>query len=200
MEEELRGKRSWVTSHGWLLLWDPATLATFLWNPRAAAFGGSNNKIALQAWASPPEAGTGCALIRRSHGPRWLHGGGPRVVGRHGPVWYVPGLAACGGKFYCDVSSDEYGVLEFSPEPALTTMKMAKLVEIICYSKPFAYTLDLDGEVHTVSIFFSDTEAGAIIDVAVYRMDLAGKRSVRVESIGDRAILAGGSKCRFAGW
>jgi hypothetical protein len=233
MEEELRGKRSWVTSHGWLLLWDPATLATFLWDPRAAAFDGSSNKIALQAWASPPESGTGCALSGDPTDPDgftvvvlessddtalwYCHAGGtPSPWARHEydiggtrVPWdetffakrYVPGLAACRGKFYCDVSSDEYGVLEFSPEPALTTVKMAKPVEITvppgqCYSKPFAYTLDLDGEVHTVWIFFSD----AVIDVAVYRMDLAGKRSVRVESIGDRAILAGGSKCCFAGW
>jgi hypothetical protein len=61
-EKELRGKRSWVTSHGWLLVWDPATLATILWDPRAAASEGSERKIALQAWASPPPAGTGCAL------------------------------------------------------------------------------------------------------------------------------------------
>jgi hypothetical protein len=47
MEEELRGKRSWVTSHGWLLVWDPETLTTFLWDPREAASEGSEHKIAL---------------------------------------------------------------------------------------------------------------------------------------------------------
>jgi hypothetical protein len=59
--------------------------------------------------------------------------------------------------------------------------------------------VDLDGEVHTAWIFTDAEAAGAVIGVAVYRMDLAGKRSVRVESIGDRAILAGGSNCCFAG-
>ncbi|KAF7041760.1 hypothetical protein CFC21_051512 [Triticum aestivum] len=90
MEEVLRGKRSWVTSRGWLLLWDPATLATILWNPRAAASDGSRGKCL-------------------------------------GP-------------------------------------------------------------------------SGAIVDIAVYRVDLAGKRFIRVGSIGDRAILAGGSSYAFAGW
>jgi hypothetical protein len=62
MEEELRGKRSWGTSQGWLLVWDPATLATIPWDPRAAAYKGSEQKIVLQVWASPPAAGTGSAL------------------------------------------------------------------------------------------------------------------------------------------
>ncbi|CAM0879808.1 unnamed protein product [Alopecurus aequalis] len=240
--EELRGKRSWVTSHGWLLLWDPATLATFLWDPRAAAFEGDNKKIALHAWASPPEAGTGCALSGDPTDPDgftvvvlessassddtalwYCHAGGTlsspwaRHVYDIGGTWvpwdkdffakhYVPGFGACRGKFYCNLSKDKYGVLEFSPEPALTTVKMKEAVEIIvppgqCYSTPFSYTLDLDGEVHTAWVFFSDSEAGgAVLDIAVYRMDLAAKRPVRVENIGDRAILAGGSDCYFAGW
>jgi hypothetical protein len=239
MEEELRGKRSWVTSHGWLLVWDPATLATFLWDPRAAAFEGSEHKIALQAWASPLAAGTGCALSGEPTDPEgftvvvlessaddtalwYCHAGGtsspPTPWARYeydlGGTWvpwdktffakrYLPDLAACRGKFYCAVSSEEYGVLEFSPEPALTTVKTTEPVEVIvtpgqCYSNPFAYTVDLDGEVHTVWIF-SDAKTGAVIGVAIYRMDLAGKRSFRVESIGDRAILAGGSNCCFAG-
>uniref|UniRef100_A0A0E0L7G3 Uncharacterized protein n=1 Tax=Oryza punctata TaxID=4537 RepID=A0A0E0L7G3_ORYPU len=46
-DELLRTKRSWVTSHGssWVLTWDPATLATFLWKPHAAA--GEITNVAL---------------------------------------------------------------------------------------------------------------------------------------------------------
>jgi hypothetical protein len=68
-------------------------------------------------------------------------------------------------------------VLEFSPEPALTTVETTEPVEVVVppgqrYSTPFAYTVDLDGEVHMAWIFTDTSEAGAVIGVAVYRMDL----------------------------
>ncbi|XBH57138.1 hypothetical protein VPH35_078806 [Triticum aestivum] len=47
---------------------------------------------------------------------------------------------------------------------------------------------------------FTSAQTGAIADIAVYRVDLAGKRFIKVDSIGDRAILAGGSSYAFAGW
>ncbi|CAM0912613.1 unnamed protein product [Alopecurus aequalis] len=238
IEAELRGKRSWATSHGWLLVWDPATLATFLWNPwDATSEGNNNNMIALQAWASPPAAGTGCALsgeptsgctvvVLESSDDTALwycHAalGTSSPWARHeydiGGTWvpwdtnvfakrYVPGFAACRGKFYCDVSSDEYGVLDFSPEPALTIVKMTEPVEIAVppgdFAQPFTYTLDIDGELHTVCITFSgaDAKCEAVVDAAVYRIDVAGRRCVRVDSIGEQTILARGSKCYFAGW
>ena len=117
---------------------------------------------------------------------------------------FVSGLAACGGKFYWSVRAAEYGVLEFSPEPTLTTMMMKEAIEVIVppgeeYAQAFAYSLDLDGEVHMVWIFTS-AQTGAIVDIAVYMVDLEGKRFIRVDSIGDRAILAGGLSYAFAGW
>uniref|UniRef100_N1QX72 KIB1-4 beta-propeller domain-containing protein n=1 Tax=Aegilops tauschii TaxID=37682 RepID=N1QX72_AEGTA len=239
MEEALRGKRSWVTSRGWLLIWDPATLATFLWDPRAA------NKIALPQWASPPAAGTDCALSGDPTGPAdcftlvvlepfesesddtalwYCHAGGtspPSPWTRHvydlggswlsapwGKFWtkrFVSSLTACRGKFYWPASADKYGVLEFSPEASLTTLPMAKTGDVTvppgaAYARAFKYSLDLNGEVHVAWIFFTGHEAEAVVNIGIYRVDLAGKRFVRVDSIGDRAILAGGSSWPFAGW
>ncbi|CAL5050684.1 unnamed protein product [Urochloa decumbens] len=51
--EELRGKRrSWPTSHGWVLTWDPDTTATFLW--KWNAHDAAADKIALPALPQPP--------------------------------------------------------------------------------------------------------------------------------------------------
>ncbi|RLN12917.1 hypothetical protein C2845_PM09G01790 [Panicum miliaceum] len=60
--EELRGKRSWPTSHGWVLAWDPATAATFLWNPPRAPGAAAADRIALPPLAHPPPWGSVCAL------------------------------------------------------------------------------------------------------------------------------------------
>ncbi|KQK19969.1 hypothetical protein BRADI_1g51589v3 [Brachypodium distachyon] len=49
--------RSWVTSHGWVLVWDSTTLATFLWNPQD-----NEKNITLPPLSRPPPAGTSCAL------------------------------------------------------------------------------------------------------------------------------------------
>ena len=58
--DELRSsKRSWVTSHGWVLVWDPDTLTTFLWDPHAAP--NDNNKITLPSLTNPPMR-AGCTL------------------------------------------------------------------------------------------------------------------------------------------
>ncbi|TVU12769.1 hypothetical protein EJB05_46426, partial [Eragrostis curvula] len=58
--EELRGKRSWPTSSGWILTWDPTTSATFLWNP--SVLRDTATRIALPPMAHPPPADSVCAL------------------------------------------------------------------------------------------------------------------------------------------
>ncbi|KAE8798912.1 hypothetical protein D1007_25755 [Hordeum vulgare] len=207
MDEVLHGKRSWVTSRGWLLLWDPATLATFLWNPRAAA--SDVDKIELSPWASPPPSGTDCVLSGEPTDPTgctvvvldWYNSGSDETA-----LWYchIGGTPSLWASSYWALTADEFGVLEFSPEPALTTVMMKKAVEIVIpageeYAEAFAYSLDLDGEVHMVWIF-TGARSGAIVEIAVYRVDLAGKSFIRVDSIGDRAILAGGMSYLFASW
>lgn len=61
--EELPGKRTWPTSHGWMLAWDPATAATFLWNPRAPQdAGGGGRVVTLPPLAQPPPVESMCVL------------------------------------------------------------------------------------------------------------------------------------------
>nr|BAD68455.1 hypothetical protein [Oryza sativa Japonica Group]BAD68880.1 hypothetical protein [Oryza sativa Japonica Group] len=63
-DELLRTKRSWATSHGsWVLTWDPATLATFLWNPQAAAAAGEVTSVALPSFGQAPPAIKACCAI-----------------------------------------------------------------------------------------------------------------------------------------
>ncbi|KAM0868151.1 hypothetical protein ACQ4PT_041525 [Festuca glaucescens] len=61
------------------------------------------------------------------------------------------------------------------------------------------YLLDLHGELYVTYIFFRDIDFHAVKDVGVYRLDFERKEAVRVDGIGDRAILIG-SSCTFAGW
>ncbi|RLN13402.1 hypothetical protein C2845_PM09G01770 [Panicum miliaceum] len=68
-DEELRGKRVWPTSHSWVLACDPATAATFLWNPRAPPEAGGGRVLALPPLAQPPPpAESLCALSGRPTG------------------------------------------------------------------------------------------------------------------------------------
>jgi hypothetical protein len=99
---------------------------------------------------------------------------------------------------------NKYGVLEFSPEPTLSTMK-TKGVKLTyppggeeCVHA-YAFLLDLDDKLHTVWIFFAELDGSKIADVAVYKMGFAGSRCVRVNTIGDRAILASSTNSP-AGW
>ncbi|XP_048574189.1 uncharacterized protein LOC125554831 [Triticum urartu] len=164
MEEVLRGKRSWVTSRGWLLLWDPATLATILWNPLAAASDG--DKIALPPWASPPASGTDCALSGEPTDP-----GGCTVV----VLERYRSSSDETTMWYCHAGG--------TPSP---------------WDR---YVYDLGGMRTPWGKFAKRFMSGlAACGGKFYWVDLAGKRFIRVGSIGDRAILAGGSSYAFAGW
>ncbi|PUZ62327.1 hypothetical protein GQ55_4G347800 [Panicum hallii var. hallii] len=194
--EELRGKRSWPTSHGWppplrsvcARSGDPCTAAggrctvllaeppqsTILWYCQA---GGT-------AWTRH-EYDLGSASIRVPEGNAWCK----RTVNR---------LASCQGRFYYPHSSTQCGVIGFSPArlPELSTvpMKMGGLMAAAA-----TYIVEIGGDLHTVYVFRHGIDFTAVADVGVYRMDFARQEHVRVESIGDRAILAGSGSC-FGGW
>jgi hypothetical protein len=232
--ELLRGnKLSWVTSHGWVLVWDPATRATYLWSPHGRQR--QKNRIALPSLARPPANagcvlsaeptdGAGCTVLLadKSTNLMWycrLGAGDPagwvgheydvgsvRVpadyVGPTKRVMYRP--ASRGGRFYYQRPADEIGVLEFSPagEPVFSVvpMKGVQLVPAEGYvAAASPYLLDLDGELYVTYIFFRDIDFHAVKDVGVYRLDFERKEAVRVDGIGDRAILVGSSRA-FAGW
>uniref|UniRef100_A0A0D9WLI1 KIB1-4 beta-propeller domain-containing protein n=1 Tax=Leersia perrieri TaxID=77586 RepID=A0A0D9WLI1_9ORYZ len=281
--DELRNKRSWPTSHGWILCCDPTTLATFLLNPQSTC------KIALPPFTqSPPPVNSQCSL---SHEPStaaarltvviveppestviwYCHVDGneiscsksqgtavtdklassstsPRVNGNctdcpttedrlsidfgaagSTPAWarheyniggtnvrffdgtrlfarrFVSDLTSCRGKFYYFHSPTEYGVVDFSssPVPAFTTVTM-KAVDISDKAPPgettaraSCYTIEIDGELYRTYVFYNGFDSNTIVDVGVYRMDFRRRKTIRVRSIGDRAIVAGLS---FAGW
>jgi hypothetical protein len=140
--------------------------------------------------------------------PEWVRheydlGGSWAVIGSY-REWnkkHISGLAACRGKFYYPVWKDECGVVEFSPAPVLSTVKTEGInltfppsgEECVHWNE---FLLDLDGELYMVAIFFAGLDMLKVADVAVYKMGFAGPRCVRVDDIGDRAILAGS----LAGW
>lgn len=154
-DELLRTKRSWATSHGsWVLTWDPATLATFLWNPQAAAAAGEVTSVALPSFGQAPPAIKACCAI--STGEPTGAGGFTVVMVERGSnvLWYChAGVAAaspaswakheydiggqrticsftpCGGKLYYLIKpgGSSYGVLEFSPDhhrPVFTAVRV----------------------------------------------------------------------------
>jgi hypothetical protein len=133
-------------------------------------------------------------------------GGSWAVLGKY-RTWiknHMSGLAASGGKFYNPVMEDECGVLEFSPVPTLSTVKTTGVEityppsgEECVHSNDFL--LDLDGELYAVWIFFAGVDVNTVADIAIYKMGFGESGSVRVDNIGDRAILASSSR-NLAGW
>ncbi|KAK1619999.1 hypothetical protein QYE76_025516 [Lolium multiflorum] len=230
VDELLRGKkRSWVTSHGWVLVWDPATLTSYLTREK--------NKIELPSLAKPPVKAADCVLsseptdaggctvllAAKSSNVMWYcRVGDPAApwswvrqeydVGNiHAPADYVGPTkrvmyrpASWRGKFYYQRPGDEIGVLEFSPAAgpvfSVLPMKGVKLVPVgDCMAAASPYLLDLDGELYMVYIFFRNIDFNTVKDVGVYRLDFERKEAVRVDGVGDHAILVGSSRA-FAGW
>ncbi|RLM56292.1 hypothetical protein C2845_PM10G01800 [Panicum miliaceum] len=214
--EELRGKRAWPTSHGWVLACDPATAATFLWNPRAPPEAGGGRVLALPPLAQPsPPAESLRALSGRPTGA-----GGCTVVLVEPPhqstvlcipvpeglCWckrVISDLASCRGRFYYFHSATEYGVIDFPPAgpPAFGTVPMAKVPVEAVHGHGLHVPRGDRGELYKASVVPRRHDINSVASVAVHRMDFAfaRKKPVRVRSIGDRAILAGSSSC-FAGW
>ncbi|EEC79940.1 hypothetical protein OsI_21527 [Oryza sativa Indica Group] len=153
-DELLRTKRSWATSHGsWVLTWDPATLATFLWNPQAAAAAGEVTSVALPSFGQAPPAIKACCAI--STGEPTGAGGFTVVMVERGSnvLCFTP----CGGKLYYLIKpgGSSYGVLEFSPDhhrPVFTAVRVRPThlfatADLLVYS---VFPVDVNGELHLV--------------------------------------------------
>uniref|UniRef100_A0A0D9XHL6 KIB1-4 beta-propeller domain-containing protein n=1 Tax=Leersia perrieri TaxID=77586 RepID=A0A0D9XHL6_9ORYZ len=230
-DELLRTKRSWVTtSHGgWVLTFDPETLATFLWNPHA-----TTNVITLPSFGqSPPTLKASCTLSNKPTSRRftvvmvdtnsnvmwYCHVSSPAAVSSSLSSWtkqeydddddelrsiccLAPSPCGGDGKFYYLISRGLYGVLDFSApdQPVFGTVRLKPISlfamnDILVYS-PFL--LDINGKLCRVFIFHGDT-CNIVIDVAIDRVDIEKQRHTAIRSIGDRAILVGGTH-DFAGW
>uniref|UniRef100_A0A8I6YW86 KIB1-4 beta-propeller domain-containing protein n=1 Tax=Hordeum vulgare subsp. vulgare TaxID=112509 RepID=A0A8I6YW86_HORVV len=226
-------KQNWVTAHGWVLARDPDTSATFLWDPRDPEHGQVPLPSLPQAppvgsdcvLSGDPTSPDGCAVVLTepydstalwychagSASPEWVRheydlGGKLVVIGRY-QSWekeHVSGLTPYQGKFYYPICLNKYGVLEFSPEPALSIMKTKGIKASLPPSGDKCvhasnFLVDIDGQLHSVWIFFADLKRQTVNDVAVYKMGFARSRCVRVDSVGDRAIFFSSGRY-MAGW
>ncbi|KQK19970.1 hypothetical protein BRADI_1g51592v3 [Brachypodium distachyon] len=234
MAENLGGgnkrRRCWVTSHGWVLVRDTTTLATFLWNPHdddkivlpSLAQCPAHAKCVLSAEPAQPGSGrTTTILLTDAVDPVlwYCHVGGPHAsewvrheydIGSLRPlVGYTGSLkkimnrpASCGGKFYYHRSGDEIGVLEFAPGPTFRNVKM-KGVQLVPVGDFMAaaspYFVDIQGKLYVAYIFFHNTDYHTVDDVGVFRVDFKKKKTIRVDGIGDRAIIVGSNRS-FGGW
>ena len=224
-------KRNWVTARGWVLAWDTETSATFLWDPQDPKSGQivlpslpQAPPVGSDCVLSGDPAGTdgytvvivepyGSTVLWYCHvgsvdvkwvkyeydlGGSWVELQGKRDwVKRH-----ICDLVSHSGKLYYSILTNKYGVLEFSPEPTLRTVKTKGIKfppngEESAHAD--AFLLDLDGKLHMVWIIFANLDGNKIADVAVYKMGFGGSRCVRVNNIGDRAILASTGN-NPAGW
>uniref|UniRef100_A0A0E0L7G4 KIB1-4 beta-propeller domain-containing protein n=1 Tax=Oryza punctata TaxID=4537 RepID=A0A0E0L7G4_ORYPU len=209
--DELRHNRCWATSNGWVLCCDPVTLTTFLWNPQEATGGdggGGGGKIALPPFTQPPPpanshyvlwychvggGGGGSSSSSPSPAAGWMRheydvgGTDVRLIGGYRFVWWsISGLTACRGRFY------------YFHTVTVLAMNMAEKVAAgETMSKASVYTLEIDGELYMVYIFFHGDDDNHVVNVGVYRMDFRKRRAVRVRSVGDRAIIAGSN---IGGW
>ncbi|RCV20038.1 hypothetical protein SETIT_4G024200v2 [Setaria italica] len=221
--DELRDKRSWPTPHGWVLSWDPETTATFLWNPPRAPAPAPADRIALPPPASslralsgrPTDAAAGgCTVLLVEPGEStvlwYCHaGGGAAAWTRHEydlDSYSMPMPDCDAAWFYYHHSSTHCGVIDFPPAAGPPEFSTAAM-EMIWPRVPEGdfmvaadmYIVEIDGELYTVSVFYHGIDFSTVADVGVFRMDFARQEHVRVESIGDRAILAG-SGSHFGGW
>jgi hypothetical protein len=226
-------KRNWVTARGWVLSWDPDSGDTFLWDPRDPESGQimlpslpqpppvgsdcvlSGDPTVQDRYTVVIAEPYGSTVLWYCHigssGAEWvryeydLGGTWVELLGKRDWVKsHIFDLVSHRGKFYYSILKNKYGVLEFSPEPVLSTVKTKGIKLTFPPSgeecvHAYAFLLDLDGELHRVWIFFADLAGKTIADVAVYKMGLAGSRCVRVDNIGDRAILAS-SRNDPSGW
>ncbi|XBI49349.1 hypothetical protein VPH35_112927 [Triticum aestivum] len=198
-------KQNWVSAHGWVLARDLDTTATFLWDPRDPEHFRVALPSLAQAPAmgsdcvlsGDPTGPDGCTVVLTepdesvlwychvgSTVPKWVRHeydlGGKLVVIKEFRYWqkeHIFCLTPHNGKFYYPIHHSMYGVLEFSPEPMLSTVK----------TKGIKLTFP---PLHMVCLFFADFDMRTVIDVAVYKMGFARSRCVRVNNIGARAIHA----------
>uniref|UniRef100_A0A0D9WLI3 KIB1-4 beta-propeller domain-containing protein n=1 Tax=Leersia perrieri TaxID=77586 RepID=A0A0D9WLI3_9ORYZ len=214
-ELRLLDKPSWPTSHGWVLTYDPTTLATFLWNPKSVAGVAHRNIITLPSFGpTPPPAGSICVLSgkpkgREIHEPWgsqfiwYCHVSGSKSTSMVTETWVryeynirtqrkegkfgrlskrrekrsIHSLTSCNGKFYHNITSHSYVMLDFSSpdsQPVFTRVRMEPLsvfpqtFKAGGYVSGFNYEIDINGDLHLVLIFKG--EENEVVDVVVYRV------------------------------
>lgn len=155
--DELKGKTSWATPHGWFLVNHPPA-DTYLWSP------GNGDKIHLPALPEDVSSTCTCLLSDKSSSSKFVvllvddclpvlwycsnnddDGNNNEGWARHEydigtqTIMLKPGetvqeklvitpIAACGGKFYFSTCFEELGVIEFGPAPVFRSVAMTEVV------------------------------------------------------------------------
>lgn len=141
-DKHLQNKTICPTARGLLLVRDPGTLATFLWNPQDGdrvhlpSLQGLEDAALMHSHCllSDEPSAPGCVVLLVEAGGDdstflWYCRPGddigtqicsqPDEQERYEKTPICP-IAACRGKFYVNASSTELGVLEFSPDPVFS--------------------------------------------------------------------------------
>ncbi|KAG2555038.1 hypothetical protein PVAP13_9KG571201 [Panicum virgatum] len=141
--------------------------------------------------------------------PEWIkhdYDVGSQQCDIEGLVWekrVITDLTSCKGKFYFYIAAGDYVILEFNPSPVTQIIKMQGVPRRFGTAETCSFELD---EEHYKFFAFHDYKDGAlnITGITLYKIDLIGQRFVKVDKIGDRALLwsgYGGGCCpatRFA--
>jgi hypothetical protein len=200
------------------LWWDPSTFSTFLWSPQTSekiALPSLTQEIPMYSACSlsdKPTGHTGFTVVvvepvdtviwychaggtAAGSGSGWVRHeydlGSVMVRGLGGIKGRITRLTACRGRLYFVQSIDELGVLEFSPEPVLTSMAVPAVKRPAGMTSMAASCVELGGELYLVSAFLHSNVGvdTSVLGCGVYRMDFAARRWRRVRSVGDRAFL-----------
>ncbi|KAL6616560.1 hypothetical protein ACP70R_038830 [Stipagrostis hirtigluma subsp. patula] len=149
VEELLRNKTVCPTARGLLLVRDPASLATFLWNPQDGdqlhlpPLEGVDDTVLMHSHCllSGEPSTPGCVVLLvepfdetviwycHTGGDRWVKHDYdigtmtlPHPDGDQRQKITICPIAACRGKFYFNSLSTEMGVLEFCPDPVFSSI------------------------------------------------------------------------------
>uniref|UniRef100_A0A0D3FPR5 KIB1-4 beta-propeller domain-containing protein n=1 Tax=Oryza barthii TaxID=65489 RepID=A0A0D3FPR5_9ORYZ len=181
----LTNTNSWVTPHGWILVLDTASTATFLQNPHD-----STDKIQL-----PHRTCTAVPHVCSPASPDpWLCRLGPSL-GWQGPREGADMLDRQ-GKFYFNGGFESIGVLEFSPSPTFSCIAIIDPIigGLGVMGMASLYMVESLDELYMVCQMY-DSDMKTIYDVTVYRMDFLKQQWCIAEDIGGRAFLV--ASCYF---
>ncbi|KAL6865448.1 hypothetical protein ACP4OV_016599 [Aristida adscensionis] len=148
-------------------------------------------------------AGTGYWFCHVERDTKWQHRSYMLATlnteGRH-QKWNMArevGMAAVGGKIYCELSEHELGVLEFDPvdtKPTLTRIKVDMVRIPSGFPTWLRYFIESCGELFLVIVYFRSNCRRKVARVALYKMDFSALAWCRVDHIGNRVFLLCGDR------
>ncbi|CAO2196558.1 unnamed protein product [Urochloa humidicola] len=232
--ELLRNKTICPTARGLLQVRDSDTMATSLWNPSDGGqvhlppLQGVDDDVLLHSHCllSDEPSSPGCVVLlveagddtflwycRPGDDDQWNkydYDIGSQILS-HYPEQYeksmICPIAACRGKFYFNGSPTELGVLEFSPDPVISFIKIDETddssdgfeVEDDGHSDgeedyegalpEGVFLVESGGELYMITLLYATMRGNEIDDALVYRWDFAERRWRGVDDLGGRTFL-----------